>query len=83
MAAPIELEDLEDDSAKTTLLGLDERDGSGNQSDSDPPLIPPRPEPVTTRSSGRAQVTSRSKQKSSKRPAADKDKPSKRPKKKD
>ena len=80
-AAPIELEDSEDDSAHTTPHGLEERDGSGNQSDSDPPLIPPRPEPVTTRSSGRAQATSRPKQKSSKRPVTDKGKPSKRPKK--
>ena len=80
-AAPIELEDSEDDSAQTTPPGSGERDGSGNQSDSDPPLIPPRPEPVTTRSSGRAQATSRPKQKSSKRPATDKGKPSKRPKK--
>ena len=80
-AAPIELEDSEDDSAHTTPLGSKERDGSGNQSDSDPPLIPPRPEPVTTQSSGRAQATSRPKQKSSKRPVMDKGKPSKRPKK--
>ena len=80
-AAPIELEDSEDDSAQTTPPGSGERDGSGNQSDSDPPLIPPRPEPVTTRSSGRGQATSRPKQKSSKRPATDKGKPSKRPKK--
>ena len=81
MGPPIELEDSEDDSAKTTPPGSDERDGSGNQSDSDPPLIPPHPEPVTTHSSGRAQTTSRAKQKSSKQPAANKDKPSKRPKK--
>ena len=80
-AAPFELEDSEDDSAKTTPLGSDERDGSGNQSDSDPPLIPPRPEPVTTCSSERAQATSRSKQKSSKRLVTGKEKPSKRPKK--
>ena len=60
-AAPIELEDSEDDSAQTTPPGSDERDGSGNQSDSDPPLIPPRPEPITTRSSGKAQATSRPK----------------------
>ena len=64
-AAPIELEDSEDESAKTTPPGSDERDGSGNQSDSDPPpilpLILPRPEPVNTRSSGRAQATSRPK----------------------
>ena len=80
-AAPIELEDSKDDSAHTTPHGLEERDGSGNQSDSDPPLIPPRPEPVTMRSSRRAQATSRPKQKSSKRPVTDKGKPSKRPKK--
>ena len=80
-AAPIELEDSEDDSAQTTPPGSDERDGSGNQSDSDLPLIPPCPEPVTTRSSGKAQATSRPKQKSSKRPVTDKGKPSKRPKK--
>ena len=80
-AAAIELEDSEDDSAHRTPPGSEERDRSGNQSDSDPPLIPPRPEPVTTRSSGRAQVTSRPKQKSSKRPVTDKGKPSKRPKK--
>ena len=81
MAAPIELDELEDDSAKTTPLGSDERDGSGNQSDSDPPLILPRPESVTTRSSERAQATSRPKHKSSKQPVTDKEKPSKRPKK--
>ena len=52
--APIELVESEDDSAKTTPPGSDERDGSGNQSDSDPPLIPNRLEPMTTRSSGRA-----------------------------
>ena len=80
-AAPIELEDSEDDSAQTTPPGSEEREGSRNQSDSDPPLIPPRPKSVTTRSSGRAQVTSRPKQKSSKRPVTDKGKPSKRPKK--
>ena len=80
-AAPIELEDSEDESAKTIPPGSDERDGSGNQSDSDPPLIPPRPEPVTTRSSGRAQATSRPKQKSSKWPVTDKGQPSKRPEK--
>ena len=80
-AAPIELEDSEDDSAQMIPPGSDERDGSRNQSDSDPPLIPPRPEPVTTRSSGKAQATSRPKQKSSKRPVTDKGKPSKRPKK--
>ena len=80
-AAPIELEDSEDDSAKTTPPGSDEGDGSGNQSDSNPPLIPPRPEPVITRLSGRAQATSRPKQKSSKQPVTDKGKPSKRPKK--
>ena len=81
MAAPIKLEDSEDESAKTTPPGLDERDGSRNQSDSDPPLIPPCLEPITTRSSRRAQGTSRPKQKSSKRPVIDKGQPSKRPKK--
>ena len=81
MAASIELEDSEDDSAKTTPPGSNERDGSGNQSDSDPSLIPPRPKPVNTRSSRRAQATSRPKQKSSKWPVTDKEKPSKRPKK--
>ena len=80
-AAPIELEDSEDNSAKTTPPRLDIRDRSRNQSNFNPPLIPPHPEPVTTQSSGRAQVTSRSKQKSSKRPVTDKGKPSKRPKK--
>ena len=60
-AALIELEDSEDDSAQTTPPGSDERDGSENQSDSDPPLIPPRPEPVTTQSSERAHATSRPK----------------------
>ena len=78
-ATPIELEDSEDDSAHTTPPRSEEREGSVNQSD--PPLIPPRPEPVTTRSSGRAQATSRPKQKSSKRPVPDKEKSSKRPKK--
>ena len=53
-ATPIELEDSEDESTKTTPPRSDERDGSGNQSDSDPPLIPPCPEPVNTRSSERA-----------------------------
>ena len=71
-AAPIELEDLEEDSTHTTPPGSEERDGSGNQSNSDPPLIPPRPKLVTTRSSRRAQVTSRPKQKSFKRPVPDK-----------
>ena len=80
-AAPIELEDSEEDSAHTTPPGSEERDGSGNQSDSDPPLIPLRPESVTMQSSGRAQVTSRPKQKSSKEPMLDKEQPSKRPKK--
>ena len=80
-AAPIELEDSDNDSAHTTPHGSEERDGSGNQFNSDPPLIPPRPKPVTTRSSGRAQATSRPKQKSSKRPVTDKGKSSKRPKK--
>ena len=47
-AASIELEDSEDDSAHTIPPRSEERDGSGNQSDSDPPLIPPRPESVTT-----------------------------------
>ena len=79
--APIELEESEDDSAKTTPPGSDERDGSGNQSDSDLPLIPNLPKLVTTRSSRRAQATSRPKQKSSKRSTAKRDKPSKRPKK--
>ena len=79
--APIELEDSEDDSAHTTPPRSEERDGSGNQYDSDPPPIPSRPEPVTTRSSGRAQATSRPKQKSSKRPVLDKEKPSMRSKK--
>ena len=77
----IELEDLEDDSAHTTPPGSEERDGSGNQSDSDPPPIPPRPELVTTRSSRKAPATSRPKQKSSKRLVPDKEKPSKRSKK--
>ena len=81
MVAPIELDESEEESAKTISPGLDERDGSGNQSNFDPPLIPPRPEPVTTCSSGRIQATSRPKQKSSKRPVVDKDKSSKRPKK--
>ena len=81
IAAPIELEDSEDDSAHTTPPRSEEREGSRNQSDSDPPLIPPRPEPVTTQSSGRAQTTSRPKQKSSKRPVPNKGKSSKRPKK--
>ena len=80
-AAPIELEDSEDDSAHMTPHRSKERDGSRNQSDSDPPLIPPRLEPVTTQSSGRAQATSKPKQKSSKRRVMDKGKPSKRPKK--
>ena len=80
-AAQIELDELEEESAKTTPLGSDEKDGSGNQSNSDPPLIPNCPKPVTTRSSGRVETTSRPKQKSSKRPTADRDKPSKRPKK--
>ena len=80
-ATLIELDKSKGESTKTTLPGSDERDGSGNQSNSDPPLIPPHPEPVITCSSGRVQATSRPKQKSSKRPVADKDKPSKRPKK--
>ena len=80
-AASIELEDSEEDSAHTTPPGSEERDGSGNQSDSDPPLIPPCPEPITTRFSGGAQVTLRPTQKNSKRPVPDKGQPSKRPKK--
>ena len=80
-ATPIELEDSEDESTKTTPPESDERDGFGNQSDSDAPLIPPRPKPVNTRSSGRAHVTSRPKQKSSKWPMTDKEQPSKRSKK--
>ena len=53
LAPPIELEDLEDDSAKTTPPGSNERGESRNQSDSDPPLIPTHQEPVATRLIGR------------------------------